>query len=188
MFDTLDDVRADIDRRLAKAASDRRSPMHVPAVATADADVRAMVLRGWDAARRILRFHTDARSPKAATVGAGAPVGVLFYDKAEKIQLRCRGTGRIETGAAADGPWDAGDNFARRCYLGAGPGEELDAPGSGLPPEYEGVEPDDDALQPARTNFAVLLVRVERFDWLWLAHTGHRRAMIEGAQGRWVTP
>ena len=44
MYETLEDIRADIDRRLVRAAKDRKSPMHTPVVATADADLRG---RKW---------------------------------------------------------------------------------------------------------------------------------------------
>ena len=76
MFDTLDAIRKDIADRLRRGASDRRSAFHCPVVATADADVRVMVLRDYDEEGRTLRFHTDARAPKVAAIGEGAPVGV----------------------------------------------------------------------------------------------------------------
>ena len=63
-----------------------------------------------------------------------------------------------------------------------------DTPTSGLPPEFEGVEPDEDQLRPARANFALLLVTVESFDWFHLAHTGHRRVILDGEGGRWIVP
>jgi 3-hydroxyisobutyrate dehydrogenase len=99
----------------------------------------------------------------------------------------------VETsGPIADAAWAAGTNFARRCYLGEGPGSVSEVPTSGLPPEFEGAEPDDEQLTPARANFAVLLIDVAEVDWLYLAHTGHVRAQFtrvgEGWEGRWVTP
>lgn len=193
MPETLETIRADIDRRLAQAAEDRRCAMHTPVVATADADARVMVLRAFDPATMALRFHTDARAPKARIIGAGAPVGVLFYDRDAKLQIRTRGTGRIETaGPLTEAAWAQSTNFARRCYLGAGPGSEADGPSSGLPPEFEGMEPDDAQLLPARENFALLRVTLDELDWFTLAHTGHRRARFDrtanGWQARWVTP
>ena len=191
--ETLDDVREDIAQRLTRAAADRKSPMHTPVVATSDADIRVMVLRAFDRESMTLRFHTDVRAPKSRVIGSGAPVGVLFYDKGAKIQIRCRGEGRIEhEGSAADAAWEASTNFARRCYLGEGPGAASDAATSGLPPEMEGVQPSEDDVQPARENFAVLLVKLEHFDWLYLAHTGHMRAQVTGdlatGEARWVAP
>ena len=190
MIETLQAVRQDIDTRLSQAAKDRHSPMHTPAVATGDAELRVMVMRAWDADTATLRLHTDARAPKAGTIGDGAPVGLLFYDAEARIQIRVRGRGRIETdGATADAAWDKASNYARRCYLALdAPGSTLASPGSGLPPDMEGIKPTDDDLEPARANFAVLLVEVEKFDWLYLAHDGHRRAVFHGDDARWVIP
>lgn len=193
MYDTLPAIRDDIARRLGEGASNRRSAFHTPAVATAGADVRIMVLRAFDADTSTLRFHTDARAPKVAVIGDGAPVGVLFYDAEAKIQLRCHGTGRIEhAGAVADAAWEEASKFARRCYLGEGPGAVSNRPTSGLPDRFEGVEPSEADLAPARANFAVLLIRIESVDWFYLSNDGHIRAQftggLEDGEGRWVAP
>ncbi|NVE94476.1 PNPOx family protein [Altererythrobacter lutimaris] len=196
MFDTLDDVRADIARRLTRAAKDRKNPMHTPVIATADADARVMVLRDFDSDTWSLRFHTDSRAPKCKAIGeSGSPIAVLGYDKPQKVQLRLRGEGRIvREGEEVDTAWAASTNFARRCYLGEGPGSASDAPTSGLPGEYEGVEPSDEVLTPARENFAILKIELRELDWFYLAHTGHVRAQFSRAgkgeewQGRWVSP
>ena len=194
MFETLDDVRADLTRRLVRAAKDRRSPMHVPAVITSDVDARVMVLREFNSGDWALRFHTDTRAPKVAAIEADPRMAVLFYDKGAKIQIRAQGRGRV----LADDPktqeaWENGTNFARRCYLGDGPGTLSDEPTSGLPDEFEGHEPTDEQLVPARENFAILMVDLEELDWLYLAHTGHVRAQFARDdsgewQGRWVSP
>ncbi|MEP2737278.1 MAG: flavin-binding protein [Erythrobacter sp.] len=194
MFDTLDDVKAEIFQRLDMGAKQRKSPMHSPVVGTADADQRIMVLREFDAEARTLRFHTDARSPKCDIVGAGAPVGVLFYDFEAKTQIRARGLGRIESeGAVTDAAWASSTNFAKRCYLAEhAPGDGSGEGTSGLPEWAEGINPTDDQVGPARENFAVLLVELNRLDWLYLANSGHRRAVFEadecGWNGRWVVP
>lgn len=193
MFDDLDEVRRDLVGRLARAAKDRKSPMHVPAVVTSDVDARGMVLREFDSERWTLRFHTDTRAPKAAAVAADPRMAVLFYDKAAKIQIRVRGTGAILPDAPiTQSAWDNGSNFARRCYMGDGPGTFSDTPTSGLPDDLEGVEPSDEQLIPARDNFAVLLVNLAEIDWLYLAHTGHVRAQFSQEdgdwKGRWVSP
>ena len=194
MFDQLDDVRTDLTNRLIRAARDRKSPMHTPAVITSDVDARTMVLREFDREAWTLRFHTDTRAPKVAPIEADPRVAVLLYDKGAKIQIRARGTAEILRDApVTDAAWDAGSNFARRCYMGEGPGAASQTPTSGLPAELEGVEPSDEQLAPARANFAVLLVTLLELDWLYLAHTGHVRARFEPGpgsawQGRWVAP
>ena len=194
MFDKLDDVRTDLTNRLIRAARDRKSPMHTPAVITSDVDARTMVLREFDSEAWTLRFHTDTRAPKVAPIEADPRVAVLFYDKGAKIQIRVRGTAEVLRDAPiTQSAWDNGSNFARRCYMGDGPGTASLGPTSGLPAELEGVEPSDEMLEPARTNFAVLLVTLRELDWLYLAHTGHVRARFEkvddmGWAGGWVTP
>lgn len=193
MFESLDEVRRDLASRLERAATDRRSPMHVPAVVTSDVDARGMVVRHFDAERWVLRFHTDIRAPKVEAIRSDPRMAVLLYDKGEKVQIRLRGTGRVlHDDPVTDLAWGESANFARRCYLGDGPGAESEVPTSGLPAEFEGVEPADEHLIPARDNFAVLLFEIAEMDWFYLAHTGHVRAVLtresSGWDGRWVSP
>tara|TARA_B100001179_G_C18560784_1_gene390490 strand:+ start:577 stop:1164 length:588 start_codon:yes stop_codon:yes gene_type:complete len=186
---TLETVRQDIEDRLSEAASNRRSPMHTPVVATADADARIMVLRNFDRDEWTLRFHTDIRSPKVEMLEDNPAIAVLFYDRDEKIQIRCRGHARIENESPlAISAWEASDTYARRCYLGAPPGEERDEPSSGLPDDVEGKRPTEDELAPARRNFAALIVKIESADWYFLSNDGHRRAIFTNGKGSWVTP
>ena len=194
LADSLDDITADLWARLADAAASGRSAWHTPAVGTADGDLRVMVLRHTDPAAASLRFHTDARSPKAVLIGGGAPVSVLFYDAAAKLQLRCAGIGKaVSTGAPADAAWAASAASSRRCYLAElAPGTISETPTSGLPAAAEGRVPTLAESEAGRANFAVITVALTRIDWLHLAHNGHRRALFErsgdGWAGRWVVP
>ncbi|MEY4239878.1 MAG: hypothetical protein RL339_2479 [Pseudomonadota bacterium] len=196
MFETLDAVLADAAAHLTRAARDRKSPMHVPVVGTGDGDLRMMVLRACDPDIGLLRFHTDARSTKTATIGRDGMASVLAFDAEAKIQLRLRGAARIETaGPVADAAWAAASEYARRCYLAVGaPGSPAEQAMSGLPEAVEGIRPSEEQLIPARDNFAVLLIEPTSLDWLYLAHNGHRRAQFarSGAgqdwQGTWVIP
>ncbi len=103
---------------------------------------------------------------------------MLCYHSEAKIQLRLSGTARIETDTpATDEAWDRASLYGKRCYLAdPEPGTEVSAPSSGLDPKIEGRKPGEREVAPARANFAVLLVEIERIEWLYLAHTGHRRA------------
>ena len=190
MKNNLENVRRDVIQRLAQAAKDRKSSMHTPVLATSDADTRILVLRAFDEESWTLRFHTDARSPKVAVIERDPAVGVLFYDREEKVQIRCRGTARIErNGELTDAAWQQSDNYARRCYLGRSPSEVADQPTSGLPEWIEGEKPTDEQLAPARENFAVLLVEIEEADWYELSHDGHRRALVTpDGEANWLTP
>ncbi len=154
-----------------------------------------MVLRACDEALQALRFHTDARSPKCRILLEDPRIGLLFYDAEAAIQIRAKGTARVQTtGAEADAAWAQSSPYARRCYLAeAAPGSSADAPLSGLPDWAEGIKPVEHQLVAARDNFAILLVELHALDWLHLAHTGHRRAQFArgddgGWDGQWVVP
>lgn len=182
---------------LAEGAANRRHAMHTPVVAgiapDGRPDQRVMVLREAAADHALLRFHTDARAPKVGQLH-GNPVHILAYDPSAAIQLRIEGAGRIESeGPRVDAVWADATRFARRCYLaGAAPGTPRDAPGSGLPADVEGRQPDEAELVPARANFALLWVKVSAIDWLHLANAGHRRCRFErtgtGWSARWLQP
>ncbi len=194
MTETLEPILDAIHTHLQHGAMRRDCPMHTPVVGTADGDLRVMVLREFDLARRTLRFHTDGRSPKVAAIRANPSVTVLFYDPAAKVQIRVSGVGHIETtSAAANAAWEHAAPFAKRCYLAeAAPGCLSDSPVSGLPEWAEGVKPTAAQAAPGRKNFALVMVRICAFDWLHLANSGHRRARFEfsaeGTRGNWLVP
>lgn len=183
---------------LEAGAANRRAMMHTPVVASLNhdghPDQRVLVLRGVERRERLLRFHTDARSPKVGQIGSGRPVHVLAYEADARVQLRMSGHGWI----AGDGPetekaWEDSTLFARRCYLSReGPGSDSAVPTSGLPKSVEGRKPSKKQVLPGRRNFCLLTVRINCMDWFNLAQTGHRRAMIEWEQGlphgRWLVP
>lgn len=195
--ETLDAVLDDCWQRWARAKADRRSPLHTPVICSlADGTPvpRVMVLRGVDRARGVFRFHTDARSPKAADIDGGAPVSVLGYDPGARIQLTFFGTGRIErAGAVVDNAWSESALSSRRCYLAAHPpGTALSSPGSGLPDALLTRAPTANESEAGRANFVVLLVEAVRLEWLKLTACGNRRARFHavesGWQGTWLTP
>lgn len=197
MIETADGAIETAWRLLVRGAGDRRSPCHTPVVASIGRDglpeTRVMVLRQADRAAARLRFHTDARSPKVASLD-GRAVSVLAYHPGEAMQLRIAGTARVVSDAPeVDAIWQAATPFARRCYLvEAAPGSAVPAPMSGLPDWVEGRKPSEDELVPARANFAVLWVDVSAIDLLHLAQTGHRRVQLrrgpEGWAAAWVVP
>lgn len=197
-FEDLDSAQAALWAKLVRATRDRRVPFHHPAVATLGIDgaprARIMILRGADPAAATLRLHTDVRTAKVAELARAPRLSLLFYDPPAKLQLRIEGEGRIEAeGPAADQAWASTRLLGRRCYTAPiAPGSPAPGPVSGLPPALETREPTAEESACGRPNFAVLLVRVEAMEFLWLAMTGHRRGRFERAsdrfEGRWLIP
>ncbi|PHR21133.1 MAG: hypothetical protein COA41_02140 [Sphingopyxis sp.] len=185
---------------LREGSTDRHSPLHTPVVATVTTSgtpsQRIMVLRSADQQSRDLRFNCDARGGKSADIDENAAVSVLCYHPEAKVQLRLSGTALVRsTGSEADAAWEEASLYGQRCYLAdPAPGSPVGAPTSGLDPAIEGVKPTPEQVRPARANFAILLVEVQTIEWLYLAHTGHRRARFdwnEAAQewkSTWLVP
>ncbi len=170
---------------LSEGARDRHSPLHSPAVASVTSagapSQRIMVLRSVDRESRQLRFNCDVRSAKIDEIGEHAGISVLGYHPEAKVQLRLSGTAQVRsTGPEADAAWAEASLYGQRCYLAEpAPGSPVDAPTSGLDPAMEGVKPTPEQVRPARAHFAILQVEVDRIEWLYLAHRGHRRALFE---------
>lgn len=196
-METLDDIRERIIAMWLAAVRDRHGALHTPVVTSAQDSVpapRIMVLRDVAADGARFRFHTDVRSAKAASIGAGAPVSILGYDPESRVQLIARGIGIIESdGPVADLAWAASAPSSRRCYLAAhAPGTPVEVATAGLPDHLLNRAPTQAESQAGRANFAVLLVEVQELEWLLLTSCGNRRAVFtrkgEDWHGQWITP
>jgi len=198
-FTSLPEVEEATWALMARGAADRRSPMHTPVLGSIASDgrpaLRTVVLRAVDRAGRSLRMHTDARSPKVAELTGDPRAELLLYDPGAKMKIRLSGQVAVHVGdAVAREAWEASSLFARRCYLvELAPGSAAQGPASGLPAWVEGRAPDQDEVSRGFGNFAVLLFRTEAIDWLYLAHSGHRRARFvwrpdQGWLSSWATP
>ena len=194
--DDLAETLAEAWRRLARGAADRRSGFHTVQLASVGADggprLRTVVLRAVTPSRRLLRVHTDARAAKAAELAADARVEICGYDAQAKMQIRLRGLASLHAGdAVADAAWAASGQGSRMAYRGAAaPGAALERP--------EDVDPQtrEPLSDLGRENFLAVTVTVARLEWLYLAASGHRRAVYawsgeapEAAlSARWLAP
>jgi hypothetical protein len=183
--DDLGAVRAAAFAMLAEGVASRRAAFHTPALATVGPDgaprARTLVLRGFDAKRREVRLHTDARSGKVAELAREPRAALHFYDAAAHIQLRLRGVASLHRGdAVAEAAWEATPGGSRAIY-GA-------QPAPGLPVAAPGPAP----VAGERANFAAILFRFAAMEWLWLAAGGHRRALFtwsgEAEAATWLAP
>jgi hypothetical protein len=179
----LQAVLSEATRLLSRAVADRRSPMHTPTVATVGLDgrprLRTVVLRGFDPARRELRFHTDVRSQKIGEIRAEPRLGVHVYDPGARIQIRLGARAVLHTDdALAENAWQTSQPMSRVCYATQpGPGTTIEAGGSfSLPAGPEEVA-------AGRANFVAVTGVIDELEWLHLAASGHRRALF-----RWDGP
>jgi pyridoxine/pyridoxamine 5'-phosphate oxidase len=196
-YSSLETIEADIWSRLEDASRSARNEFHLPVVATVSGDLpslRTVVLRGAWANEKKLSFHTDIRSPKVSALLVNPAIGLLFYHKVHRLQLRVQGKVVIDKDSIdAQAAWDNTPASSRRCYLSTeAPSSISETPSIGFPETFRSRFPNDAETLPGRAYFAVVRIQVQSIDWLWLHHGGHRRAKFiyneRGFEGHWLVP
>lgn len=172
---------AEIWSRLAaeftRAAASARHPLHLVTVATLGADggpqARTVVLRGFDAERRVLWFHTDSRSPKAAEIARDGRVALHWYDAAARLQIRMSADAVLHHGdPVARAAWEAAQPMSRACYASpTPPGTRLTA----FPAAAEAPAAADDL---GLAHFALVRCRFTAVELLALHASGHERLLL----------
>jgi 3-hydroxyisobutyrate dehydrogenase len=151
-----------------------------------------VVLRKAIPETKELRFHTDTRSKKWQELIIKPSISALFYDAADRIQIRVKGRAVLQLNnditAAA---WQKTSLSSRRCYLtNFDPSSFTDHSTSGLP---EHIEQENFTLEESEigfNHFGIVSIQVQNIDWLWLHHAGHRRAFFDyvSEQYQWMIP
>jgi pyridoxamine 5'-phosphate oxidase len=165
---------------LAAAAGSSRHPFHLLSLATVNADgaaeARTVVLRGFDEPKREVRFHTDARSGKAAAIRRDARVSLHWYAPEMKLQIRIPATASIHhADDIALHAWRASPPMSRACYTAAhAPGEPL----ASFPAAPSAPAAGDDT---GLANFCVVRCRFDSVELLTLHAAGHERVRIDVA-------
>lgn len=173
------------------AATDRKSPMHTPVVASVNAhsnpNQRVMVLRDYDAANMTMRFHTDIRSPKVAEFKHNDAISILGYDPEKRIQLKIYGKAAIYgEGDKVTEAWIQTDTMGRRVYMcEPGSGSKSSKSTSGISDELQSRRPTMTESEEGRKNFAIMIVHIHQIDWMFLNSKGNRAASFSRKNGNW---
>jgi pyridoxamine 5'-phosphate oxidase len=192
---SLTDLEKDTWIRLVNGAVKSRDPLHTPCVSTHsgnDISLRTVVLRKAIPESRELRFHTDTRSKKWKELTLNPTISALFYDAADRIQIRVKGRAELHfNNDLTTNAWQKTSLSSRRCYLtNFDPSSFTQNPTSGLP---EHIEQENFTLEESEIgfqNFGIVSIQVQNIDWLWLHHAGHRRAFFDytDASFQWMIP
>jgi hypothetical protein len=186
-FDSPDELLNHLWARLASAAADRASGFHVATFGTIGVDgspsARSIILRQVDPDTRIIRFHTDRRSPKVQELLRDPRSTMLFWDPKSQTQLRAAGVASV----AIDDP-------ATRAMIEQSHTRSLAVYRSVLAPSMPIGSPGGAKLsdQPLLENVAVISLSVTSLEWLWLDESGHRRCRFtysgDSAVHQWLAP
>ena len=192
---TLPDLEKDTWNRLVNGAVKSRDAFHTPCVATqcnGDINLRTVVLRKALPEIKELRFHTDTRSKKWKELTLNPSISALFYDAADRIQIRVKGRAVLQfNNDITDVAWQKTALSSRRCYLtNFDPSSFTDNPTSGLPEHIEQENFTIEESEIGYQNFGIVSIQVQNIDWLWLHHAGHRRAYFDYETGSfsWMIP
>lgn len=184
------EIRHQIWRNLQRATQDRNHEWRTPVLATVDVQgspqARTVVLRHADSKLGVLQIYTDSRSPKVAELRATPAAFVVFWSKRLSWQLRVQALASVQQdGPDVDAVWG-------RVSQSAAAGDYLSvrAPGDIL--LSEGPQTRSDAAseveQKQAHQLAIITLQVQTMDWLELARTGHRRAVISADAWQWRVP
>jgi pyridoxamine 5'-phosphate oxidase len=175
---------------LERGAADRRHGFHHPAVSTLGADgrpkARIVILRAAQQGEKSLRFHTDIRTPKWQELAINPHIAFLFYDEAQRVQLRVEGVATLHAGnETARAAWLSSQSMSRVCYgVAPAPGTEIvDADHYVLPAR-------DETATIGYENFGAVVTHVESIEWLFLKQSHNQRALFDlrNNTSKWLVP
>ena len=193
----LEEVLSRIWRLLARGVSNTNDPMHCPSLATGSSQggqVRTVILRGADEKERTLICFSDSRAAKVDEVRVYGRAQWLFYHPRKQVQMRISGPMTVHIDdRLADVHWERVKGFSRLNYCAEHPpGTPLPQPSSGLPARLLRQFSNLMHTDSGRSNFAVLIGKVDVIDWLQLSRKGNARACFRWEDGRmratWVVP
>ncbi|MEO1544064.1 MAG: pyridoxamine 5'-phosphate oxidase family protein [Pseudomonadota bacterium] len=193
-YNDLESTRQQIWRLLERGVGDRKSSFHTPAIGTISIpdgtpSIRTVILRAAEPGRNTLSFHTDSRSAKYAELSANPAITVHVYDAKNKIQVRMTATACLHhCDDHTHRVWNTTRPQSLVCYRQEiPPGTPISSPleqhQHDALHEHERVR--DEGNKLGLENFVILEVTIHTIEWLYLAATGHRRALFTQQSGHW---
>ena len=180
------EIYENIWKCLDKGVNDRFSDYHTFSLATSPeniAEIRTVVLRGYDRKNQSIIFHTNNLTNKIVEIQNNSSVGALFYDRKAKIQIRCNGNAIINNmDQYCEERWNKMSAQSKECYY------QNISPGANI--EYPEIVKNK-LENKLSENFTVVTINISKIDWLYLSSTGHTRVKFlknNGFIGQWIAP
>lgn len=177
----LEDIEAEIWELLVQSSNSASTPFHQGIIATVNDKIpeqRTVILRNVDISQKTLSFNTDIRSLKIEQLQINNSVSWLFYDKILKVQLRMYAKAVVHhNNVVTELAWEKSRLSSRMCYT------TIQKPGSYIEnPEFVEVNQisvDDELLDFASDNFAVIETKIYAIDFVFLNRNGNKRAYFD---------
>jgi pyridoxamine 5'-phosphate oxidase len=178
---SLEELEKEVWERLVNGTRSYKDALHTPVVANTNihgVNMRTVVLRKVWPLQKQLAFYTDIRSGKWKELATQKNISWLFYDAANRIQIRLSGAIMLHhADSIADESWSNSTSNSRQIYVGEiAPSTVVEFPLTGQPSAIEASVATAEEIDGGRKNFGVVITTVQWMEWLWLNSTGHRRA------------
>jgi len=136
---------------------------------------RTIVIREIDKKKFKIFFNTDIRSNKWEELKKNSKAALHFYDNKLKTQLRIFGETILhyknDTWKKA---WENTSENSRECYASPYPPSTYINNPNKIDEKFNNIKNSD--LNKYNLNFGRVEINIEHIDWLYLKHSGHRRA------------
>ena len=156
-----------------------KSSFHFPVISTIDKDgfpsSRTVVLRKIDKKNKIISFNTDIRSNKWNEIINNNKVSVSIYDTSKKTQIRILGKAIVNyKNKIWESAWNSTPRMSRECYSTPySPSTVISKP-EDIDLNLKKIKTED--YEKYKINFGRIDIHIYSLDWLYLVHSGHRRA------------
>ncbi len=176
---SLNTVHNKIWKFLEEGITDSKSGFHFPTISTIDKNgypsSRTVVLRKIEKKSKIISFNTDIRSNKWLEIKNNNKVSVNIYDATKKTQIRILGMAILNyKNASWDSAWELTPNMSRECYSTPySPSTIIQKP-EDIDNNLKNIT--DKQFDKFKINFGRIDIHINSLDWLYLIHSGHRRA------------
>ena len=187
-YTDLDQTLNTADLILSDAVSNATSLFHTPVVSSINGKKvvsRVMVLREFNLANKMMRFHTDYRAAKIKQFTENNNVSVIGYDPDLKIQIKLQGKIIVHhDDEVTELAWKESNGRSKKCYsIKDGSTKEI------LEPSEYDIK--DFEVEDGYENFAVLIFNFNSLEFLYLKSSGHRRAIHRWGndlKSTWLVP
>ena len=191
---TLNEIYNLIWDDLNDGVKNTKSAFHYPIISTIDKNgypsSRTVVLRKIDKENNIISFNTDIRSEKWLEIQNNNKISVNIYEPNKKIQIRIIGSAILNyKNKIWDEAWDSTPSMSRECYSTPySPSTAISKP-EDIDVSLKNIQNED--LNLYKVNFGRIDILIKSLDWLYLIHSGHRRAKFEVSKNismSWLAP
>ena len=187
-YTDLDQTLNSADLILSDAVANATTLFHTPVVSSIkgkEVVSRVMVLREFNLANKMMRFHTDYRAAKIKQFTENNSVSVIGYDPDLKIQIKLQGKIRVHhDDEVTELAWKESNGRSKKCYsIKDGSTKEI------LEPSDYDIQ--DFEVEDGYENFAVLIFNFNTLEFLYLKSSGHRRAIHrweDNLKSTWLVP